>query len=299
MSYFNKKLDELSNEYGHLTGTMICRIQQSIDGKNAFETIGNIIYTKNRVESILSLIESIRKHCEFIDAVSGSTHVVAIDKFRNTLRNKTLNTIDLLMRNSLRKDFDSCSKLLEEISQDLSPHADTVMELISLKATFDLRSLPIDYLEFFETGEMRFIGRIFLSYCMKDENEILIGSLVSPFLEELGFQTVYASRDFPPNKTPGQNAEELIKKCGTLIAYLTRDQGVYPSANVIHEIGVASDKVVILFAEKGALVPPNLSTSATYYAFERQNTGDMLLKLVRSLRLANIYKVPKDSSMKP
>lgn len=128
---------------------------------------------------------------------------------------------------------------------------------------------------------------------MKGENEMLISSLVGPFLEELGFQTVYASRDFPPNKAPGQNAEEFIKKCGTLIAYLTQDQGVYPSANVIHEIGVASDKVVIIFAEKGTLVPANLSTSATYYTFERQNTGDMLLKLIHTLRLAGIYKVPK------
>jgi hypothetical protein len=297
MSYFIQKLDKLSSDYGHLTGTLVCRIQQTIDAKNAFETAGTIIMTKNNAESILSSIESIRKHCEFIDAVSGSMYVVSIDKFRNTLRNKTLNTIDLLMKNALRKDFDSCTKLLAEISHDLSPHTDTVLELISLKATFDLRTLPLDCLEFFETGEMRFIGRIFLSYCMKDENEILISSLVSPFLEELGFQTVYASRDFSPNKTPGQNAEELIKKCGTLIAYLTQDQGVYPSANVIHEIGVASDKVVILFAEKGAIVPPNLSTSATYYTFERQNTGEMLLKLIRSLRLANIYKVPKHSSM--
>ncbi len=297
MSYFIQKLDKLSSDYGHLTGTLVCRIQQTINDKNAFETTGMIITTKNNVESILSSIESIRKHCEVIDTVSGSMHVVAIDKFRNTLRNKTLNTIDLLMKNALRKDFDSCTKLLAEISRDLSPHTDTVLELISLKATFDLRSLPLDYLEFFETGEMRFIGRIFLSYCMKDKNETLISSLVSPFLEELGFQTFYASRDFSPNKTPRQNAEELIKKCGTLIAYLTQDQGVHPSANVIHEIGVASDKIVILFAEKGAIIPANLSTSATYCTFERQNTGEMLLKLIHSLRLAKIYKVPKHSSM--
>lgn len=134
---------------------------------------------------------------------------------------------------------------------------------------------------------------------MKNENEGLISNLVSPFLEELGFQTVYASRDFPPNKAPGQNAEEFIKKCGTLIAFLTQDQGVYPSANVIHEIGVASDKNVILFAEKGTLVPSNLSTAATYYTFDRQNTGDVLLKIIHTLRLAEIYKVAKNDSMKP
>jgi hypothetical protein len=239
----------------------------------------------------LSLLQSIRKHCELIDETSGSKYVLKIDELRNTLFNKTLSTIDLLMRNTLRKDFDACAKLLAEIRHDLTPLSDDMLAIVSLKETWDPRKLPIDYVEFFETGKMRFIRRIFLSYCMKDENEKLISGLVSPFLEELGFQTFYASRDFVPNKTPGQNAEELIRKSGTLIAYLTKDQDNRPSANVIHEIGIASEKVNILFAEKGVIVPQNLATSATYNTFIRQNTGEMLLKMIQSLRLAEIYKV--------
>lgn len=84
---------------------------------------------------------------------------MAIDKFRSILRNKTLSTLDLLMKNALRKDFDSCKRLLEETIRELSPQTDIVLELIGLKETFDPRSLPTDYIELFETGEMKFLGK--------------------------------------------------------------------------------------------------------------------------------------------
>jgi hypothetical protein len=272
---------------------MFTRIQQDIDAKDAFSLAGDILYTKSRIETIIDTIQSIRKHCEYVDSDSGSTYVIAIDKTRNVLRNKSLNSLDLISKNSFRKDFDSCRKLLDEAKTEISPSTETIIELITLKDRPNLRTLPTEYVELFETGEIKFIGKIFLSYCMKDENQALIANLVAPFLEEIGFQTIYASRDFPPNKAPGYNAEDFIKKCGTLIAFLTKDQGTYPSANVVHEIGVASEKIAILFVEKGANVPSNLSTSATYYTFERQNLGDVLLKIVHTLRLANVYKVPK------
>jgi hypothetical protein len=293
MSYFQRKIDELSRDYGNLTGTYFRRLEQEIYKKDTFALVGEVLSTKTRVEETLSELQSIRNHCEYIDRTSGSTYVIAIDKLRNTLRNKTMNSLNLLSKNALRKDFHSCKILLEEAISDLSAFTETVLDLVNLKECFDLRSLPADYIELFETGEIKYVGKVFLSYCMRDENEVLINGLISPFLEELGFQTVYASRDFPPNKAPGQNAEEFIKKCGTLIAFLTKDQELRPSANVIHEIGVASDKVVILFAEKGAVVPSNLTTSITYYNFDRQNTGDVLLKIIHSLRLLTIYKVPK------
>jgi hypothetical protein len=293
MSYFHNQLTKLSNEYGHFTGTLFTRIQQCIDAHDTFELIGNIMFTKSYLEGILGVLQSIRKECEYIDIASGSTYVKIIDRLRSILQNNTLNSFDLLSKTALRKDFESCLKLLSEAKSALDGCTEGLIELICLKDTFDLRSLPAEYIELFETGEVKYIGKIFLSYCMKEENEALISKLISPFLEELGFQTVYASRDFPPNRAPGHNAEEFIKKCGTLIAFLTKDQGVYPSANVIHEIGVASDKVVILFVEKDTLVPSNLSTSATYYTFERQNTGDVLLKTIHTLRLAKIYNIPK------
>lgn len=120
-----------------------------------------IIHTKSRVEILLDLIQSVRKHCEYIDRASGSTYVMAIDKLRNTLRNKTLNSMNLLSKNALRKDFDSCKKLLEEASLEISSCTETVLELINLKETFDLRSLPTDYIELFETGEIKYIGKVF------------------------------------------------------------------------------------------------------------------------------------------
>jgi len=119
MSYFNHQLDQLSNDYGHLTGVLFSLIERETNAKNAFTLIGLILSTKSRVESILEYIESIRKHCEYIDTVSGSTYVIAVDTLRSALRNKTLNTFDLLMKNALRKDFDSCKRLLEETMKEL------------------------------------------------------------------------------------------------------------------------------------------------------------------------------------
>lgn len=292
MSYFDQKLGDLANNYGHLTGTLIYNTLHSLKTHDAFHAVGNILSCKRIVGEILDSIESIRKHCKIIDGISGSNHLQAVDRLRDILHNRTRNTFDLAMKHTTRKEYDSSIKLIEEISNEISKQTDDVLKLIDLKESFDRRKLPLDYLEFFETGEISFIRRIFLSYSMKEENERLIKDLIAPFLEELGFQTVYAGRDFLPTKTPGQSAEEFVKKSGTLIAFLTKDQDSYPSANVIHEIGVASDKVVIMFAETGTHVPSNLKTSGTYYTFERQHLEKMLLKLLNSLRLSRVYKEP-------
>ena len=293
MSYFRDQIDRFSSRYGHLTGTLLSNTLYDLEHSDGFGSVGNILACKRNVEETLDLLNSIRKHCELIDEFSGSNRLQTIDRLRKSFRDETLSMLDLAMKHTIRKEFDSAVKLVRKIRTQLSKYTDDILELISLKESFDVSKLPLDYVEFFETGEMKFIGRIFLSYSIKPENEELIDGLAAPFLEELGFQTVYAKRDFPPIKTPGQSAEELIKKCGTLIAFLTKDQDSYPSANVIHEIGIASDKVVIMFAEKGARVPTNLTTSGTYYTFERQHLEKMLLRLLRCLRLSNVFKSPK------
>lgn len=264
-----------------------------LENHDAIGAIGNILRCRQFVEQILGLLKSVRKHFEFIDEISGSNELQKIDRLRNTLTSEAMGTLDLAMRHATRKEYDLASELIIEFKNQLGEHANYVFELLKLKDAFDVSKLPLDHVEFFETGKMTFIGKIFLSYSMKPENEELIEYLVAPFLEELGFQTIYAKRDFPPTRTPGQSAEDFIKKCGTLIAFLTKDQDSYPSANVIHEIGVASDKVVIMFAEFGAQVPTNLTTSGTYFTFERQHLGEMLLKLLRSLRLSGVFKSPR------
>ena len=293
MSYFNEKIRSFSNDYGHLTGTLVSLVDNKIREGNVFEALGNALRIKTSIEGMLAAIESVKKHCEIIDDALGSDYYQRVDSLRNILRNKALSTVDLLIKNIPRKSFDVCSTLIKELAQDLATCAEDTIELVDLKEKLDRQKLPIEYLEFFEKGEMRFVGRI-LSYCMREENEKLISTLVSPFLEDLGFQPIYAGKDFPPNRPPGQNVEEFIRKCGTLIAYLTKDQDIYPSPNVIHEIGVASDKALIIFAEKGTNVPSNLTTLGTYYSFERQNSGDMLLKLLHGLRLLKIYDGPKN-----
>jgi len=292
MSYFRKKIDEFANNYGHLTGTITANTLHDLKEHKGLEALGNIIYLKSYVDGILNLLNSIRKHCELIDEISGSNHLQAIDKLRS-LFNETLSTLDLIKKHTIRKEFDSAIELLNEIRAQCSKYTDEALGLVILKESFDMNKLPLDYVEFFETGEMRFIQKIFLSYSMKKGNEELIEGLVAPFLEELGFQTIYAKKSFPPTKTPGQSAEDFIKKCGTLIAFLTKDQDSYPSPNVIHEIGIASDKVRIMFVEKGARVPTNLTTSGTYFTFECQRLDKMLLELLRCLRLSGVFKLPK------
>lgn len=265
----------------------------NLKNQDAFEAIGNISQCKGYIEEILEHLTSIRKHCELIDELSGSNYLQIIDRLRSIFRNKTLNALDLMNKHAVRREYDSAIKLVDTIRTELGNCTDDVLELVTLKESFDITRLSLDYVEFFETGKMRFIGKIFLSYSMKKENEELIEGLVAPFLEELGFQIIYTKKDFPPTKTPGQSAEEFIKKCGTLLAFLTKDQDSHPSANVIHEIGIASDKVVIMLVEKDTYVPTNLMTRGTYIHFERQHSGEMLLKLLRSLRLSNVFKSPR------
>lgn len=107
MPYFLERLSRICNDYGHLTGTLIIRIKQEITAKDTFALTGMIIQTKGHTENIIDMAQSVRKHCEYIDAIQGSSYTASIDKLRNTLRNKTLNSIELLMKNAIRKDFDS------------------------------------------------------------------------------------------------------------------------------------------------------------------------------------------------
>jgi len=293
MSYFRSKLRDFTRDYGHFTGTLLFNTLYSLKKQNGFQAVGNILSCKSKVAEILSHLDSIRKHIELIDNITGSNQLLIIDRLRNILRNETLSVLDLIMKHTIRKDYDSASKLLQKMETQLTKYRDDAMALVNLKESFDISKLPLDYVEFFETGKMRFIGRIFISYSMKNKNEQFIEDLVAPFLEELGFQTIYAKRDFPPTRTPGQSAEEFIKKCSTLIAFLTKDQDSHPSANVIHEIGVASDKTVLMFVEKGTKVPTNLATSRTYFVFERQHLEELLLELLRRLRLSDIFKPPR------
>jgi len=293
MSYFRHALNELTGDYGHLAGTMTRNTLSELQKHDAFRAIGDILSCKKYIEDLVDGITSIRKHCSLIDEMLGSGHLQRIDKTRNTLRSEVSDTLDLIMKHTLRKEYDFAIELLDKFNSQLGSCTEDFMELAVLQESFDFSKLPLDYVEFFETGEMRFIGRIFLSYSMKAENTEIVELTVAPFLEELGFQTVYAKKDFPPTKTPGQSAEEFIRKCGTLVAFLTKDQDSYPSANVIHEIGIASDKTIIMLVENGARVPTNLMTRGTYVTFERQQLERMLLELLKCLRLSNVFRKPR------
>jgi len=170
MSYFREKIGRFTRNYGHLSGTLIFNTTHSLEIRAGLEAVGNILSCKNLVEEALNSLESIRKHCELIDEFSGSNQLQTVDRLRNSLRNETLGALDLSMKHTTRKEYPLALESFNRIRTQLSKHTDDAMELVTLKESFDVGKLPLDYVEFFETGKMRFTGRIFLSYSIKTKN---------------------------------------------------------------------------------------------------------------------------------
>jgi len=270
------------------TSTDISLLEYSLREKNIFDSLNHLLDLKSRIYKLNNDFIKLRDIIELIDNECKSNYNEKVNKIIDTLISKNISKttsypiglINLIDRSSdlIRiKNFPLVIKIFEDWKIENGFIQENILEVLNFVINIDKSKLSEEALELIDTGKVSYKGKIFISYSFKASSKLIINIIV-PLLEKLNYRVYYAPRDFPASESPGKNAKNLIKKSGLLIAFIPKDINL--AGNVIHEIGLAGDKKVAIFAETESFVPSNIKTTGTYTTFSNRKIPKLMLDII-------------------
>jgi hypothetical protein len=289
-SEFEEELDEITSSVKDLEiyiGMATRRFKE--------RDIAGLISILNSQLRFASLVQMfIEKYDRFLEVVEKKFNI-QLSNPPKVLRTKVIEVktaIGQIKLNFAQKKFDIAGRALDEIEEKVA----------NLKLGFDeLSVLPqeLDY-SLLSNQDWRLIGiagihykaKVFLSYpwrdkdSRKDENEILISSYVKPIFETLGIIAVTLRDKLQAQDDMTQKDKELILDADGIMGFYTKGDSM---ENIEYELSL-SDNVVAILTELGAK-SPSMRRSKWQLEFNRDETGDLVLKIMRALKDKEMFRL--------
>lgn len=301
MSSLTETLSKLAGDFGHVISTVTDNTVSDLKGGKRMGGMAALVELRVRILELVRRVRSLREPFYVLDTEMGTKGVEKIDTIVRFLKSNEIGEdslpiayvpiIDLAISHVKSGRLSEAVKLINNWRIKSPLISDMMFELYMIPEKIREKQPRNSIVEILDTGIVRYVNRVFVSYALTSENQKLVKETLVPLLQEFGFDVTFAPDFFRPDLTPAQNAKELISRSGILIALLTKEKGKLPSQNVIHEIGLAVGRPTVALCEIGVEVPSNITTSLTYKTFSKEEIGRLIFSTVSALKSLKLIEI--------
>lgn len=261
-----------------------------IKGKQVIETLASM-------SSLFLWLNNIHKHLleyndffEVLDDKFGTNAMKSNESVKRSLTKaeKCVEQIKVLIA---QKKFKSAEEFLEDLHEIYDNVVKHCEEIIVLPNLIDYSKLSGKDWGKIGIAGIHYKSKIFLSYCFRDidpkrdENQIFIERYVKPTLDLLDIIPITARDYLKAHELVDDKIIELVEDCDGIIGLYTKGDSV---ENVEHEL--AHNQNVIATCRESGAKPPSMRLSRLQINFKRDETGDLIIALIKALKDKRMFK---------
>jgi len=191
-----------------------------------------------------------------------------------------------------QQKFSLAKKIYDDIEKEGLDLEKYVREVSMIPGFIDYNKLSNKDWRMIGIYGIHYRSRIFISYPYRDKdpkkdgNQIIIDIYIKPLLRLLNIDVITARDKLIPQDLVDDDIIKLIEECDGIIGFYTKGDDV---SNIEHELAQNSN-IIALCREEGAK-EPSMRLSRLMINFERENMGDLLLKLINVLKIKSLFNL--------